>query len=86
MSKRKPYQTVFRAKGILDGCTSIEEMIQALDHVAVTLQDWVENGAKLAVNPIQDDYAYVMLKDITEKQAEEIFGKGNFFEVPGEDR
>jgi hypothetical protein len=80
----KTYQTVFRAKGLVDGCTTIDEMIGKLHDAAQQLQQWEMEGVTVAVKPVHDDYAYLMVEG-TEEEVEEIFGKGSFFEAPGND-
>jgi hypothetical protein len=80
---KKKYQTVFRAKGLLDGCTTIDEMIGKLREAAQQLQQWEMEGVTLADSPVHDDYAYLLLEG-TEAEAEESFGKGSFFETPKE--
>ena len=51
-------EEVIRAKGILDGATTLEEAITMVQEFAVQLEKLKQDGYELT-EPIEDDYGFV---------------------------
>lgn len=56
------HERVFRAKGLIDGCSTMVEMAAALERAAAGLRQMAADGVSLQ-GRVEDDYAFLTCPD-----------------------